>query len=93
MSKIVKYQKFIRNFWLISFCLIVTLAKAGDWSQWFHTTPGNNIISNESMNNRTEMFLHVLKIIIQYITLKNGISIKETLLDHLKKASRRSTLY
>jgi len=52
MSKIVKYQKFIRNFWLISFCLIVTLAKAGDWSQWFHTTPGNNIISNESMNNR-----------------------------------------
>lgn len=43
---------FIRIFWLISFCLIVTLVKAGDWSQWFHTTPGKNIISNESMKDR-----------------------------------------
>lgn len=37
---------------MLTFCLLATVLKAGDWSEWFHKTPGNNTLSNENLNDR-----------------------------------------
>ena len=43
---------FLRTFLLTQFILCSIFIRAGDWSQWFHSTPGKNLVSNQSLNDR-----------------------------------------